>query len=45
MLSHTKEEEIRIPGYSPIFHNDRLENSGDITAVQIIQIWKWKQNV
>ena len=25
-----KEEEIRIPGYSQIFYNDRSENSGGI---------------
>ena len=25
-----KEEEIRIPGYSQIFRNDKSQNSGDI---------------
>ena len=28
-----KEEEIRIPGYSQIFHNDRSGNSGGIMLV------------
>ena len=28
-----KEEEIRIPGYSQIFHNDRPGNSGGIMLV------------